>query len=38
MTGPLLSISGVEKRFGGLVALAGVSMDVPAGLVYGLTR
>ncbi|MCW5713143.1 MAG: ABC transporter ATP-binding protein [Bauldia sp.] len=36
MTEPLLSIRGIEKRFGGLVALAGVSMDVPAGLVYGL--
>ncbi|MGV8840117.1 MAG: ABC transporter ATP-binding protein [Bauldia sp.] len=36
MTEPLLSVRGIAKRFGGLVALNGVSMDVPKGLVYGL--
>lgn len=36
MTDALLSVRGIEKRFGGLVALAGVSMEVPKGLVYGL--
>lgn len=33
---PLLSIRDVRKRFGGLTALDGVSLDVPAGMVYGL--
>jgi len=33
---PLLRIRDVHKRFGGLTALAGVSMDVPSGMVYGL--
>lgn len=33
---PLLAIRNVEKRFGGLTALAGVSLDVPEGEVFGL--
>jgi branched-chain amino acid transport system permease protein len=33
---PLLEISGVSKRFGGVVALDGVSMQISAGLSYGL--
>jgi ABC-type branched-subunit amino acid transport system ATPase component len=33
---PLLRVSGVRKQFGGVAALAGVSLDVPEGVVYGL--
>ena len=33
---PLLKLRDVHKRFGGIAALAGVSLDVPAGMVYGL--
>ena len=32
----LLTIRGIDVRFGGLRALDGVSVDVPAGSVYGL--
>jgi branched-chain amino acid transport system ATP-binding protein len=34
--GPLLSVRGVTVRFGGIVALDGVSFDVPRGQVCGL--
>ncbi len=33
---PLLQVSGVTKRFGGLAALDAVSLDVCAGEIYGL--
>jgi len=33
---PLLTMSGVEKRFGGVVALGGVDLDVRAGEVHAL--
>jgi ABC-type branched-subunit amino acid transport system ATPase component len=33
---PLLSIRDIRKRFGGLAALDGISLDVPSGLVFGL--
>jgi ABC-type branched-subunit amino acid transport system ATPase component len=33
---PFLSIRGIRKRFGGVTALDGVSLEVPAGLVFGL--
>jgi branched-chain amino acid transport system ATP-binding protein len=33
---PLLRVVDVHKHFGGIAALRGVSLDVPAGLVYGL--
>lgn len=32
----LLQIRNIEARFGGVVALGGVTLDVPQGLVYGL--
>jgi ABC-type branched-subunit amino acid transport system ATPase component len=32
----LLQIRDIEARFGGVVALGGVTLDVPQGLVYGL--
>jgi branched-chain amino acid transport system ATP-binding protein len=32
-----LSIRGVEKRFGQIVAVAGVDLDIPAGEICGLT-
>jgi branched-chain amino acid transport system ATP-binding protein len=35
-TGPLLSVRGVVMRFGGVVALGGVSFDVPRGDICGL--
>ena len=35
-SGPLLRISGVEMRFGGVVALGGVSFDVGYGQICGL--
>ncbi len=36
LTGPLLSVRGVTVRFGGIVALDGVSFDVAQGQVCGL--
>jgi ABC-type branched-subunit amino acid transport system ATPase component len=37
MTGkPLLHVRDARKQFGGVVALAGVNLDVPAGMVFGL--
>lgn len=36
MSEPLLSIHDVRKRYGGLVALEGVSFDVAAGELFGL--
>jgi ABC-type branched-subunit amino acid transport system ATPase component len=33
---PLLSVRDIRKRFGGIAALDGVSLDVPAGMVFGL--
>lgn len=36
MAGPLLEISGVGKRFGGLQALSNVSLSVTAGEIVGL--
>ncbi|MCY4271207.1 MAG: ATP-binding cassette domain-containing protein, partial [bacterium] len=33
---PLLSLEGVTVRFGGVVAVDGVSMSVPAGQIRGL--
>jgi branched-chain amino acid transport system ATP-binding protein len=36
MSDPMLSVSGVGKRFGGLVALQDVSFDVDAGRIVGL--
>lgn len=33
---PLLQVSDIHKRFDGVVALDGVSVSVPAGMVYGL--
>lgn len=32
---PAVSVTGLEKRFGDTVALAGVDLDVPAGMIYG---
>src|SRR5665213_3153109 len=36
MTGELLAVEGVGKRFGGLVALSEVSFAIAAGEIYGL--
>jgi branched-chain amino acid transport system ATP-binding protein len=36
MTSPVLKVSGVSKRFGGLQALADVGISIQAGQVYGL--
>ena len=36
MTGPILEISGIIKRFGGLTALSDVSFAIPKGSIYGL--
>jgi len=36
MTQPMLSVQGVGKRFGGLVALQGVRFDVPPGAIVGV--
>jgi branched-chain amino acid transport system ATP-binding protein len=36
MTAPVLQVSGVSKRFGGLQALAEVGITIEAGQVYGL--
>jgi ABC-type branched-subunit amino acid transport system ATPase component len=33
---PLLDVRDVHKRFGGVTALDGVSLTVPAGMIYGL--
>jgi branched-chain amino acid transport system ATP-binding protein len=33
---PMLRLTGISKRFGGVVAVDDVSLDVPAGSVYGL--
>jgi ABC-type branched-subunit amino acid transport system ATPase component len=33
---PLLRVTDVRKKFGGVAALGGVSFDVPGGVVYGL--
>jgi branched-chain amino acid transport system ATP-binding protein len=34
--GPLLSVRGVSVRFGGIVALDGISFDIPRGAIAGL--
>ena len=36
MAAPILEISGITKRFGGLTALSDVSFAIPAGSIYGL--
>ena len=36
VTGPILEISGITKRFGGLTALSDVSFAIPEGSIYGL--
>ena len=36
MTGPAVDIEYVRKRYGGTEALAGVSLSVPRGSVFGL--
>ncbi len=36
MAGPILEISGITKRFGGLTALSDVSFAIPEGSIYGL--
>ena len=36
MTGPILEISGITKRFSGLTALSDVSFAIPKGSIYGL--
>ena len=33
---PLLTVEGLEQSFGGVMALAGVSFQVPAGLIYAV--
>ncbi|CDH46418.1 ABC transporter ATP-binding protein [Candidatus Contendibacter odensensis] len=33
---PLLAVEGLEQSFGGVMALAGVSFQVPAGLIYAV--
>jgi ABC-2 type transport system ATP-binding protein len=33
---PLIRVRGLEKRYGGTLALAGLDLDVPAGAFYGL--
>jgi branched-chain amino acid transport system ATP-binding protein len=35
-TGPLLTLAGVSKQFGGLAALSGVSLAIGRGEIYGL--
>lgn len=32
----LLAVEGLEQNFGGIMALAGVSFQVPAGLIYAV--
>ncbi|BEV70694.1 MULTISPECIES: ABC transporter ATP-binding protein [unclassified Paludibacterium] len=36
MAEALLKIEGINKRFGGLHALSGVSLEIPRGAIYGL--
>jgi branched-chain amino acid transport system ATP-binding protein len=36
MSTPLLKIAGVNKRFGGLQALADVGIEIQRGQIYGL--
>ena len=36
LTAPLLAVEGLEQSFGGVMALAGVSFQVPAGLIYAV--
>jgi len=36
VTAPILEISGITKRFGGLTALSDVSFAIPEGSIYGL--
>ena len=36
MTTPVLSLKGVNKRFGGLQALSDVGLEIKAGTIYGL--
>jgi branched-chain amino acid transport system ATP-binding protein len=36
MNAPILEISGITKRFGGLTALSDVSFAIPQGAIYGL--
>ncbi len=36
MTAPLLSISGISKRFGGLAALTDVTAEIHQGEIVGL--
>lgn len=36
MSGPILEVRGVRKRFGGVQALAGPTFDVPEGSIVGL--
>ena len=36
MSAPLLMVSGVSKRFGGVQALSGVGLTMPSGQVHGL--
>ncbi|MBE0339823.1 ABC transporter ATP-binding protein, partial [Paenibacillus sp. 23TSA30-6] len=33
---PALSIRGLAKRFGGKIAVDGISLDVPAGSFFGI--
>ncbi|MCU0940324.1 MAG: ABC transporter ATP-binding protein, partial [Burkholderiaceae bacterium] len=36
MSTPLLKVTGVNKRFGGLQALADVGIEIQRGQIYGL--
>ena len=36
MEAPILSVDGVNKHFGGIIAVRGLSFDVQAGEVVGL--
>jgi branched-chain amino acid transport system ATP-binding protein len=36
MTGPIITARGVTRRFGGLIALDGVDLDVPRGIVQAI--
>jgi branched-chain amino acid transport system ATP-binding protein len=36
MSGPILRVSGVNKRFGGLQALSNVGLEIEPGQIYGL--
>jgi len=33
---PLLEVTGLEKRFGGIKALDGIDVEIPAGQITGL--